>query len=83
MDITDHVHVFIIIIMSKKKIDDNPGDIMVPYFERFINETDWRILIWSGDVDAAVPFIGTQRWIECLGQDVKRDWNNWFTNDVK
>jgi hypothetical protein len=68
---------------KKKKKDDNPGDIMVPYFERFINETDWRILIWSGDVDAAVPFIGTQRWIECLGQDVKRDWNNWFTNDVK
>ena len=33
---------------------DNPGDVMVPYFETFINETDWRMLIWSGDADAAM-----------------------------
>jgi serine carboxypeptidase-like clade 2 len=60
---------------------DNPGDMMAPYFTRFIAETDWRILIWSGDVDAAVPFEGTQKWIECLGQPVTTDWKNWYTND--
>lgn len=55
---------------------------MVPYFERFLRETDWRVLVRSGDADAAVPFEGTQRWIECLGQPVVEDWDQWFTNDV-
>jgi hypothetical protein len=55
---------------------------MVPYFERFLQETEWRILVWSGDADAAVPFEGTQRWIECLGQPIVQDWEQWFTNDV-
>ena len=61
---------------------DNPGDLMVPYFETFINETDWRMLIWSGDADAAVPYIGTQRWIECLGRPVAQDWAPWYTDDA-
>ena len=55
---------------------------MVKYFERFFRETDWRILVWSGDADAAVPFEGTQRWIECLGRPVVEDWANWLTNDA-
>lgn len=60
---------------------DNPGDLMIPYFETFINDTDWRMLIWSGDADAAVPYIGTQRWIECLGRPITKDWSPWFTMD--
>ncbi|ETO24544.1 hypothetical protein RFI_12614 [Reticulomyxa filosa] len=28
-----------------------------------------------------VPFMGTQRWIECLGQPVVRDWNNWWLDE--
>jgi hypothetical protein len=55
---------------------------MLPYFERFLRDTTWRILVWSGDADAAVPFEGTQRWVECLGQPVKEDWAQWFTDDA-
>jgi hypothetical protein len=55
---------------------------IVPYFERFFKEApSWRILVFSGDTDAAVPFIGTQRWIECMGQPVKQDWKHWWSND--
>jgi len=61
---------------------DTTGDVMVKYFERFFRETDWRVLVWSGDADAAVPFLGTQRWIECLGQPVVADWAAWQTNDA-
>ena len=41
------------------------------------------MLIWSGDADAAVPYIGTERWIECLGRPVKQDWSPWYTNDTQ
>ena len=36
----------------------------------------------SGDADAAVPYIGTERWIECLGRPVAQDWAPWFTDDA-
>jgi len=56
----------------------NTSAIMVPYFQRFISQTDWRILIYSGDLDAAVPFVGTQRWIECLQRPITNDWRPWY-----
>jgi len=56
----------------------NTSQIIIPYFERFISETTWKILIYSGDVDSSVPFIGTQRWIQCLGQPVVNDWRPWM-----
>jgi len=58
----------------------NTTDNMIPYFEFFIANTDWSILIFSGDADSAVPFIGTQKWIDCLGQPIKKDWRNWELN---
>eukprot|EP00339_Tiarina_fusa_P010167 CAMPEP_0117023382 /NCGR_PEP_ID=MMETSP0472-20121206/17459_1 /TAXON_ID=693140 ORGANISM="Tiarina fusus, Strain LIS" /NCGR_SAMPLE_ID=MMETSP0472 /ASSEMBLY_ACC=CAM_ASM_000603 /LENGTH=461 /DNA_ID=CAMNT_0004729489 /DNA_START=18 /DNA_END=1403 /DNA_ORIENTATION=+ len=54
---------------------------VVPLWERFISQTSWRILIYSGDVDSAVPTIGTQRWIECLGQPVINPWRPWYYNN--
>jgi len=54
---------------------------VVPLWQRFIDETDWRILIFSGDVDAAVPTIGTQRWINCLNLPVKNRWRPWYYNN--
>jgi len=31
----------------------------------------------SGDADAAVPFLGTERWMECLQRPVANDWRKW------
>ena len=53
---------------------------VVPLWQRFINETNWRILVFSGDVDSAVPTIGTQRWIDCLGQPIVNKWRPWMYN---
>jgi len=53
-------------------------EFMIPLFQKFINQTNWRILVYSGDADSAVPFIGTQRWIQCLEQPITRDWTRWY-----
>ena len=37
----------------------------------------YRLLIYSGDVDACVPFIGTQEWTEGLGFEVIEAWRPW------
>jgi len=54
---------------------------VVPLWQRFIAQTDWRILIYSGDADSAVPTVGTQRWINCLGQPIVNDWAPWMYNE--
>lgn len=58
----------------------NESALIMPLYQRFISETDWRILIFSGDVDSAVPFLGTQRWVTCLKQPTVTTWNNWYFN---
>lgn len=48
-------------------------------FPRFFSEAPhWRIQVVSGTADAAVPFLGTERWMECLGREVSEDWRAWM-----
>lgn len=43
------------------------GQSMIPYYKKFFQEMpNLRILIFSGDVDSVVPFLGTEKWIESL-----------------
>lgn len=51
---------------------------MVPLYKKFLaGAKNWKILVFSGDVDASVPTLGTQRWIECLGQPVVTPFRTW------
>jgi len=53
---------------------------VIPLFEEFLSDSgskNWRKLIYSGDFDAAVPFLGSQKWVHCLGRRVKKDWREW------
>ncbi|KAH3763679.1 serine carboxypeptidase [Pelomyxa schiedti] len=50
---------------------------MVPVIQEFIDYTDWTIFVYSGALDGCVPFIGTQRWISCLGRPIVNDWRGW------
>jgi serine carboxypeptidase-like clade 2 len=53
---------------------DETADIALLFPEFFTKAPNWRLLVVSGDADAAVPFIGTERWIQCLGRPDKKPW---------
>lgn len=40
-----------------------------------------KILKYSGDSDAAVPFTGTRQWIYNLGLETKNKWRSWRVQD--
>jgi len=37
----------------------------------------YRIMIYSGDTDACIPFEGSQEWTRELGFPVKKEWRPW------
>ena len=37
----------------------------------------YRILIYSGDTDACIPYWGTEEWTRELGFPIKKDWHPW------
>ncbi|XP_048134826.1 serine carboxypeptidase-like 17 [Rhodamnia argentea] len=41
----------------------------------------YRALIYSGDHDMIVPYVGTLAWIERLNQTISRDWEAWFVDE--
>lgn len=52
-------------------------DIALLFPKFFAKRPDWKVAVVSGTADAAVPFIGTQRWMECLHRPVTNDWRAW------
>ena len=40
--------------------------------------TKYRVLIFSGDADACVPFTGSAEWTSELGFPTARDWEPWL-----
>ena len=60
------------------------NDNMVPVWKELLNNprtNSWKILIFSGDFDAVVPFQSTQRWIRCLDLPIKNKWHSWMIGD--
>ena len=57
------------------------SEIITPYFEKFFKETEWKMMVYTGDTDAAVPLVGTQRWIECLKLNTMIDWQQWYLDN--
>ena len=39
----------------------------------------YRMMIYSGDTDACVPFWGTEQWVRELGLPVKEPWHQWVS----
>ncbi|XP_030550344.1 serine carboxypeptidase-like 2 isoform X2 [Rhodamnia argentea] len=40
----------------------------------------FRALIYSGDHDMVIPYIGTQAWINTLNLTISQDWHAWFVD---
>jgi len=50
-------------------------------FPRFFKEAPaWKIWVVSGTADAAVPFLGTERWMNCLGRKRVGEYRPWYVN---
>eukprot|EP00029_Vermamoeba_vermiformis_P005640 TRINITY_DN2013_c0_g1_i1.p1 TRINITY_DN2013_c0_g1~~TRINITY_DN2013_c0_g1_i1.p1 ORF type:complete len:421 (+),score=102.89 TRINITY_DN2013_c0_g1_i1:1-1263(+) len=54
---------------------------MIPYFDFFLNATQYKVLVYSGDADTVLSFVGTQTWILRLSRQVKSTWNAWTYNN--
>jgi serine carboxypeptidase-like clade 1 len=48
---------------------------VIPFYPTLMDNI--RILIYSGDVDGAVPFVGTQKWVDSLKRHVVSKWQPW------
>ncbi|XP_021718601.1 serine carboxypeptidase-like 17 [Chenopodium quinoa] len=51
----------------------------VPYHVK-ISAKGFRSLIYSGDHDMIVPFLGTQAWIRSLNYSIIDDWRKWLVD---
>lgn len=53
------------------------------YQEFMMKQPNWKISIVDGDADPVEPLMAEQKWIQCLGRKVVKDWKNWYyDNDV-
>jgi len=49
---------------------------MLPIYKELI-KNNIRVLVYSGDTDGSVPFVGTQKWITSLNLERKSLWRQW------
>ncbi|CAK7330203.1 unnamed protein product [Dovyalis caffra] len=49
-------------------------------YHRNLTKKPYRALVYSGDHDMTIPYIGTHEWIESLNLTVKDDWEPWFVD---
>ncbi|XP_039000729.1 serine carboxypeptidase-like 2 [Hibiscus syriacus] len=58
---------------------DNDVQSSVSYYPRLITK-GYRGLIYSGDHDAGIPYLGTESWIKSLNLSIVDDWRPWFVD---
>ncbi|XP_022741662.1 serine carboxypeptidase-like 17 [Durio zibethinus] len=49
-------------------------------YHLFLNTKGYRALIYSGDHDSGVPYVGTETWIKSLNFSIVDDWRPWFVD---
>jgi len=50
---------------------------VIPVYEKLLDSGSLDMLIYSGDIDAIVPVIGTRNWIRSLKLKVEDAWRPW------
>ncbi|XP_019439670.1 PREDICTED: serine carboxypeptidase-like 2 [Lupinus angustifolius] len=59
----------------------NEHDIPTSFpYHVILSRKSYRALIYSGDHDMKVNFVGTQAWIRSLNYSIVDDWRPWYTN---
>ncbi|WCJ18015.1 serine carboxypeptidase-like 6 [Euphorbia peplus] len=49
-------------------------------YHRNFSKRGYQSLIFSGDADSVVPYLGTYKWIESLHLPIKKNWHPWFVD---
>ncbi|CAL9022599.1 unnamed protein product [Prunus brigantina] len=49
-------------------------------YHRNLTKKNLRALVYSGDHDMLIPYVGTQEWIKSLNLSVDYQWRPWFVN---
>jgi len=52
---------------------------LLPYYNSIISQ--YQVLIYSGDVDGCVPYVGTEQWVRGLDIPEKTEWHPWMIDD--
>ncbi|KAJ9705279.1 hypothetical protein PVL29_003371 [Vitis rotundifolia] len=58
---------------------DSNVESTVPY-HRNLSYLGYRALIYSGDHDMLIPYVGTERWVKSLNIPVLTGWEPWFVD---
>lgn len=53
---------------------------MIPFYQKFLTETNYRMMVYSGDADTVLPFIGTEQWVLDLGLTPTELWGPWYSD---
>ncbi|KAI6659293.1 hypothetical protein LOD99_14964 [Oopsacas minuta] len=77
--------------MCSEKLDYSINDLITPmkkvWKQLLPYHKELKFLVYSGDVDAAVPWLGTLLWIKDLEKDgtinLVEDWNPWYGSTVQ
>ncbi|KAF2294368.1 hypothetical protein GH714_009724 [Hevea brasiliensis] len=49
-------------------------------YQKNLTKKGYQALIYSGDIDMAVPYVGTQEWIKSLNLTIEDEWHPWFVD---
>ncbi|CAD6204657.1 unnamed protein product [Miscanthus lutarioriparius] len=54
-------------------------DTVIPYHVN-LTKAGYRALVYNGDHDLDMTYVGTQEWIRTIGYPIVSDWRPWFAN---
>ncbi len=56
----------------------------LPVYERIVTSTSLKVIVYSGDADTVVPFVGTSRWIFNLlaNETITEKWHSWVVPEA-
>lgn len=60
---------------------DFSHDSMLPLYAHFLNNTDLRVFVYSGNMDSVLPTSGTLGWINRLARPIVKPWQPWLGDD--
>ncbi|KAJ9159383.1 hypothetical protein P3X46_024891 [Hevea brasiliensis] len=49
-------------------------------YQKNLTNNGYRALIYSGDTDLGIPYVGTQEWINSLNLTIEDEWQPWFVS---